>query len=46
MEHAMSATTLLLINAICSFIGAGVGAWLGARSWYKKQEQKEPADNF
>jgi len=33
----LSATTLLLVNATCSFFGAAIGAFLGVRSWHKQQ---------
>ena len=33
LECAMSVVTLLLVNAICSFVGASFGAFFGVRSW-------------
>jgi hypothetical protein len=34
----MSAATLLLVNGICSFAGAGVGAFLGIYAWLKRNK--------
>jgi hypothetical protein len=34
----MSATTLLLINALCAFFGSTIGAFLGVYSWFKRQK--------
>jgi hypothetical protein len=41
----MSATTLLIVNGICSFVGAAVGAWLGVRGWFKREAQKDRAED-